>query len=821
MTVIELSTATGLAVEFLGRMYPDGPWALTAIAVDKKFIETRTFAPSSEDAMYAWINAYNGKHNLYFHVNPVRTAVNKKAERTDIKAVCYFHVDMDAEGGKDLTAERERLLLQLTKKRPATIPEPTVIVSSGGGIQAFWRLQTPIAINGEVGLAEDAKRYNQQLELVFAADNCHNIDRIMRLPGTVNIPDPKKLKKGRVEVLAKVLQFKSELEYPVSAFTQAPIVVVSDKNDAFGGETIYENCKVSVSGNVPRMADIDELDQWNVPERVKVICVQGCHPEMPKDGDSSRSGWVFDACCNLVRFGVPDEVIYSIITDPDFGISESILEWKGKAHQYAIRQIEQAKETAVDPILRDMNNRYIVISNLGGKCRIVERIEDVTADAAAISAGYRGRSRITKQSFEDFRNSWMHMQVPIGADDKGQPKFMPKGQWWLQHAQRKQARTLVFAPNKVIDPKQGYNLWQGFSVTPKPGDCTKLLEHILHNICNDKQAHYDYLMSWMARAVQQPASPGEVAVVLRGAMGVGKSFLAKVFGYLWGSHYMVVSNSSHLVGNFNAHLRDVCFLFADEAFFAGDKRHRSVLKSLITDQLLPVEAKGVDVEMCNNYLHIMMASNDYHVIPAGEDERRFLVLDVAKHQHQNSSYFSAIQKQLDNGGYEAFLHELFTRDLTEFNFRDVPKTEALMEQKLFSMSAEQDWWYQKLWHGRILQDHESWEQEVVKDLVIADYVETVRKFNTSQRGSETRLGRLLRKMVPGLGTAQKMASFKEHIGDGMFVESRPKRMYHFVFPSLEECRKAFTDEFGPHEWPDPVGNSDSQQPLDPSSDVPF
>jgi hypothetical protein len=806
-----LTMDTGLAVEFLGRMYPDGPWALTAIAVDKKFIETRTFMPDTESAMFQWIESHNGKRNLYFHVNPVRHPVKSKAERTDIKSVNYLHVDMDAQAGAPLASEIERLLLQLTKKRPVKIPEPTVIVKSGGGVQAFWRLQQPIPINGELGLAEDAKRYNQQLELVFAADNCHNIDRIMRLPGTINIPDAKKLKKGRVEEMARLLQFKSELEYPISDFTQAPIIVVSDKEDSFGGETIYENCKVNISGNVPRLADIDELDQWSVPERVKVICVQGRHPEMPKEGDSSRSGWVFDACCNLVRFGVPDEVIYSIITDPDFGISESILEWKGKAHQYAIRQIEQAKETAVDPILRDMNNRYIVISNLGGKCRIVERIEDSSLH----------RSRITKQSFEDFRNSWMHIQVPIGADDKGQPKFMPKGQWWLQHSQRKQARTLVFAPNKVVDPKQGYNLWQGFSVVPKPGDCSSLLAHIQNNICNGQKEHYDYLMNWMARAVQQPASPGEVAVVLRGAMGVGKSFLAKVFGHLWGNHYMVVSNSSHLVGNFNAHLRDVCFLFADEAFFAGDKRHRSVLKSLITDQLLPVEAKGVDVEMAPNYLHIMMASNDYHVIPAGEDERRFLVLDVAKYQHQNSAYFSAIQKQLESGGYEAFLHELLTRDITQFNFRDVPKTEALMEQKLFSLTPEQDWWYQKLWHGRILQDQESWEPLVIKDLVIADYVETVRKFNTNQRGSETRLGRLLRKMVPGLTTAQRLATTREHIGDGMFVESKPKRMYHFVFPALDACRKAWTDEFGPHVWPEPVLVDDNQQALASPTDVPF
>ena len=52
-------------------------------------------------------------------------------------------------------------------------------------------------IDGKEAQYEDAKLYNVQLELLFGGDNCHNVDRILRLPGTINIPDAKKLKKGR------------------------------------------------------------------------------------------------------------------------------------------------------------------------------------------------------------------------------------------------------------------------------------------------------------------------------------------------------------------------------------------------------------------------------------------------------------------------------------------------------------------------------------------------------------------------------------------------------------------------------------------------
>ncbi len=73
------------------------------------------------------------------------------------------------------------------------MPPPSIIVFSGGGYQAYWKLKEPLEINGDIAKAEDAKRYNMQLERIFKADSCHNIDRIMRLPGTINIPGVDKL----------------------------------------------------------------------------------------------------------------------------------------------------------------------------------------------------------------------------------------------------------------------------------------------------------------------------------------------------------------------------------------------------------------------------------------------------------------------------------------------------------------------------------------------------------------------------------------------------------------------------------------------------
>jgi hypothetical protein len=161
----------------------------------------------------------------------------------------------------------------------------------------------------------------------------------------------------------------------------------------------------------------------------------------------------------------------------------------------------------------------------------------------------------------------------------------------------------VFDPG-LKDPK-AFNLWRGFSVEPAKGKCKRYLAHLFENVCRGNGEHFNYLLNWMARAVQSPELQGEVAVVMRGREGTGKGVAISQFGKLFGQHYLHISQPDHLTGHFNAHLQSVSVLFADEAFFAGDRRHEGVLKALITEPTLMVEIKGVDAFQVRNSLHVM------------------------------------------------------------------------------------------------------------------------------------------------------------------------------------------------------------------------
>jgi len=107
-----------------------------------------------------------------------------------------LHVDIDPRAGKLLEEERERDLRLLTDYDPP----PTFVIDSGRGLQGFWRLAEPLVLGGDKRRAEmEAEPYNTQIERDLGAGACHNVDRVMRLPGTINVPNARKRNRGFIE----------------------------------------------------------------------------------------------------------------------------------------------------------------------------------------------------------------------------------------------------------------------------------------------------------------------------------------------------------------------------------------------------------------------------------------------------------------------------------------------------------------------------------------------------------------------------------------------------------------------------------------------
>jgi hypothetical protein len=415
--------------------------------------------------------------------------------------------------------------------------------------------------------------------------------------------------------------------------------------------------------------------------------VQGKHPDEPKEGDNSRSAFLYDAVCNLLRAGVPDEVIYSVITDPEFGISASVLD-KQNVHKYAVKQIEVAR-TDASPLqgwLSVANEKYAFIKTVGGgKPRVMW----------TTVTGVR-----QFQGKDDFRFSLIGESVSIGEKD-GKPIVKPLADAWLTSPGRHTYETLAFAPGKTM-PDNVFNTWEGWTIDPPPegANCERFLELTRDVICSGNPVHYAWMLNWMAHRVQRLFEPPQIAVVLRGGGGVGKSFWVKHLGQLFGKKYFAhLSDPDHFLGNFNASLSEKLLVFGDEIFVTRDKKMQSQLKRLVTEETMQVERKGIDTVEEDRYFALMLATNEGWAVPAGVDERRLMVLDVSGCHKEDKAFFKAVQHEWTHGGKEALFALLGKHDISEFEYRERPVTRALVDQMTRSFTGAQRYVYNMLCSG--------------------------------------------------------------------------------------------------------------------------
>ena len=243
-------------------------------------------------------------------------------------------------------------------------------------------------------------------------------------------------------------------------------------------------------------------------------------------------------------------------------------------------------------------------------------------------------------------------------------KVEGRGTWWLNQKGRRQYKGVAFRPGEPAEIGGRLNLWRGWGVEPRAGDWSLMLRHIKEVLASGDEASGDYIVKWTAWVLQNPGLMAEVAVVFKGGKGVGKGVFVKALLRIFGQHGLHVGSMKMLTGNFNAHLMDCALLYADEAYWPGDKSAEGMLKLIITEEQLPIEKKNFDVISVDNALHIIMAGNEDWLAPASMDERRFAAFAVSDKYQGDTAYFDTLFKQMfEEGGVEAMMFDLLNMKL--------------------------------------------------------------------------------------------------------------------------------------------------------------
>jgi hypothetical protein len=216
--------------------------------------------------------------------------------------------------------------------------------------------------------------------------------------------------------------------------------------------------------------------------------------------------------------------------------------------------------------------------------------------------------------------------------------------------------------------------------------------------------YFEYIMSWMAHIVQRPCKPTRIFLAFTGEEGAGKGTMFNTLCRIIGKSALHIAHVAHLLGKFNPQHEYSLLCFLDEAMEPGNAQGNAVLKSLITEPYIHIEEKYGDQRSVKNYMNICAASNHVHIVTAGLVSRRFAVFKVndkysAIDNPTNVEYWEDIYDELENGGREAFLYRLLTRDISSFNPRKIPLTQALIEQRTQSLQPMETWLVDSLLRG--------------------------------------------------------------------------------------------------------------------------
>lgn len=361
--------------------------------------------------------------------------------------------------------------------------------------------------------------------------------------------------------------------------------------------------------------------------------------------------------------------------------------------------------------------------------------------------------------------------------DKGKvqvPKY--KFDVWLESPDRRNYSNIVFAPQGTKESE--YNLWKGWPIAPQdnPQGCFYFLKHVKEVICSGEEDLYNYVITWLADAVQNVCDKPGVCMVLQGSQGTGKSMFAEYIMGMYGKYGLVSTNSDYLFGKHNFHLANKLMVFADESCWAGNKHHASVLNNMITSKTMSFEPKGVNLITIDNYLRLMMATNDEWAVPASGTARRFFIVRVSDKYRDNRQYFEQLAFEMENEGPECLLGYLQNFKIQR-NLRNIPQTSAITQNKLLTAIHNNPvlgWWIQRLNEELPTRHCTGWNDVISVSDLYKDYFYST-GVNKNDRGNQVSFGMLFKTLIPdGVKITKRR------------VNGQLKRFYRL--PSLEDCR---------------------------------
>ncbi len=256
------TTDVNQAFAFLRKLQPEGPWLVC------RFDPWPKYWLSKDEHSLAQILSMH-EADWYVLIGEMRCPRRAKPKKRDMAGSRWLWVDVDPDPMADESADQlvERIM-------PL---DPDLIVRSGRGAWGLSELN-------DLGRQQEIEAANLWFRRKVGGDSCHNIERVMRLPGTINS------KSGTRATWELVRKGKPR---PLSSFSRE---------------------EASKDSEAIREIHADEIDDLEIPKKAREAVLT-----VP---DGSRNEIAFSFLTSCVAAGVPDDLILGIALCRDLPVSD-------------------------------------------------------------------------------------------------------------------------------------------------------------------------------------------------------------------------------------------------------------------------------------------------------------------------------------------------------------------------------------------------------------------------------------------------------------------------------------------------------------------
>ena len=269
-------------------------------------------------------------------------------------------------------------------------------------------------------------------------------------------------------------------------------------------------------------------------------------------------------------------------------------------------------------------------------------------------AAYAGRSYVMNPT-----NSGALEKSAWQAYLQSQILIWPRASGWCFRPERPPGEIICEEGETLV------NLWQGIKTARTPGDATRFTEHLAKLLPDPND--YALLLAYLAAMVQYPGVKFQWCPVIQGAKGNGKSFLGACIEAALGSGYVHYPNSADITNKFTGWLQRKLAIIVEEISTHDKRETLEVLKPLITNRRIEMQAKGADQITGDNRANFLMMVNNKGAIPIDEDERRYAPFHTAQQRAEDiardgmgETYFVELWNWARAGGFAVIAHYLAT-----------------------------------------------------------------------------------------------------------------------------------------------------------------